>query len=91
MNSSDLGHGRTDRLDRSTQLAGDPGTFFSYMMCGYEVSLKENPLGKGMVIHYFVLSFSSVGVRGTKLSKKRLSSQNPQNVLAPGGFLKDSR
>ena len=67
----------TDRrtLDRSTQLAGDPGTFFSYMMCGYEVSLKENPLGKGMVIHYFVLSFSSVGVRGTKLSKKLLSSE----------------
>ena len=82
------------KLDRSTQLAGDPGTFFSYfsyMMCRYEVSLKENPLGKGMVIHYFVLSFSSVGVRGTKLSKKRLSSQNLQNVLAPGGFLKDSR
>jgi hypothetical protein len=45
------------------------------MMCGYEVSLKENPLGKGMVIHYFVLNFPSVGVRGTKLSKKLLSSE----------------
>ena len=83
MNSSDLGRTdtRTD-LDRSTQLAGDPGTFFSYMMCGYEVSLEENPLGKGIEIHCFVFHFSSVGVRGTKLSKNDLYQEPTKRLLS---------
>ena len=80
---------RTDRLDRSTQLAGVPGTFFSYMMCGYEVSLKENPLGKGMVIHYFVLSFSSVGVRGTKLGKNVLYQKPTKRLLSSRRVFKE--